>query len=382
MALYYASAIGSYLLAKCLHLGPTNGKGQAHLIRLGIVTATSFLLLFAPFLPPFSPVTSILDPISRIFPFGRGLFEDKVANFWCASNVVLKWRNWASSALLIRMSAALTALGFLPAVVGMLVTGWNLQVEEKPIVGASSGIINSSNSNNKGVNDGAETPTQTKLSMATAAAAALSAASSSTSNQSEPAPALQLLPYALLTSAMSFFLFSFQVHEKTILLPLMPLALLLSGAAPSSAVYEWGMLVSNAAVFSMWPLLKKDGLGLQYAATLMLWNRLMGYDVLSFLRWPKSFVGLLALVRALLAPLCSSYVSKLTHLTDLLPYRTGTPCAGGGHRPASTTTGPLSGAQCASVYADIRTGVVVEHQAWMGGTMGTWWAGRWLVGWE
>ena len=65
----------------------------------------------------------------------------------------------------------------------------------------------------------------------------------------EQTPFLPLLPYALLSSSMSFFLFSFQVHEKTILLPLLPITLLLSGASVDSAVYSWGALVNNVAVF-------------------------------------------------------------------------------------------------------------------------------------
>jgi alpha-1,3-glucosyltransferase len=181
------------------------------LVRLGIVTSLSFIVLFLPFLPPFAPLSTILHPITRIFPFARGLFEDKVANFWCASNVVLKWRNWASPKLLIRLSTLFTAAGFLPAVVGILVTGYKLQLSTPTTP----------------PQDTEKKPTEEEVTT----------------------PCLQLLPYALLTSAMSFFLFSFQVHEKTILLPLMPLTLLLSGAAHRSAIYEWGMLVSNVACF-------------------------------------------------------------------------------------------------------------------------------------
>jgi alpha-1,3-glucosyltransferase len=44
----------------------------------------------------------------------------------------------------------------------------------------------------------------------------------------------------------------------------------------------------------MWPLLKRDGLGTQYAATLILWNRLMGYN--PFARRPTSFIQFLSLV--------------------------------------------------------------------------------------
>jgi hypothetical protein len=61
-------------------------------IKIGATTATTFLLALAPFLRPFPQTLLIL--LEQIFPLQRGIFEDKVANFWCASNVVLKWKNW------------------------------------------------------------------------------------------------------------------------------------------------------------------------------------------------------------------------------------------------------------------------------------------------
>ncbi|PPQ91702.1 hypothetical protein CVT25_012915 [Psilocybe cyanescens] len=207
MALYYAPAVGSYLIAKCLYLGPTDGARL--FVRLALVTASTFILLFLPWLPPFASFSAILQPVTRIFPFARGLFEDKVANFWCASNVMFKWKAWASSGALVKLSTLLTALGFLPAVVGLVRSGIKMQVLVK------------------------------KKTESTAHAA----------ENKDPAPFLPLLPYALLTSSMSFFLFSFQVHEKTILLPLMPVTLLLSGAPIDSAVYSWGALINNVAVF-------------------------------------------------------------------------------------------------------------------------------------
>ncbi|KAF7299547.1 Glycosyltransferase family 57 protein [Mycena chlorophos] len=253
MALYYAPAIGGYLLAKCLYLGSTHG-GKLF-VQLALTTSLSFLVLFLPFLPPFAPLSAILDPITRIFPFARGLFEDKVANFWCATNVAFKWKNWASTEVLIKLSAALTALGFLPNVLISLRVAWQTQLRA-----------------------------------------------------GQPRPAghtlfLPLLPYMLLSSSMSFFLFSFQVHEKTILLPLLPITLLLSNAALDSTVFGWGVLANNIAVFSMWPLLKRDGLGVQYVALLVLWNRLLGYNPL---RLPAlSFIQILSV--ALLVPAPARY---------------------------------------------------------------------------
>lgn len=171
-------------------------------VRLAIVTISTFVILFLPFLPPFSPLSGIAQPIIRIFPFSRGLFEDKVSNFWCATNVLIKWKHWAPRGALVKLSTLLTLLGFTPSVVIMLNTAMKLQVARQ----------------------------------------------SSQESDRQP-PFLALLPYALLTSSLSFFLFSFQVHEKTILVPLLPITLLLSGAPIDSPAYLWGALVNNTAVF-------------------------------------------------------------------------------------------------------------------------------------
>jgi len=82
----------------------------------------------------------------------------------------------------------------------------------------------------------------------------------------------------LLNSSMSFFLFSFQVPEKTILLPLLPMTLLLSTAPHDSSTFKLGVLANNVGMFSMWPLLRKDGLATQYIALTLLWNRLIGHS--------------------------------------------------------------------------------------------------------
>ncbi|THH10478.1 hypothetical protein EW145_g1304 [Phellinidium pouzarii] len=228
MALYYAPAIGSSRL----------------FIRLAVITVASFVVIFIPFLPPFAPLTSILDPITRIFPFARGLFEDKVANFWCASNIIFKWRSWFSQPFLIKLSAALTALGSLPSAIDLVRGGW--RVMDNSTMSAPSSV------------------SSTTLGKKQEEAIAVST--------------LPILPWAMLSCSMSFFLFSFQVHEKTILLPLLPLNLLLSGASNDSFAFEWGVLVNNVAVFSMWPLLKKDGLTIPYFALTFFWNYVLGYN--------------------------------------------------------------------------------------------------------
>lgn len=66
-------------------------------------------------------------------------------------------------------------------------------------------------------------------------------------------------------SAFAFFMFSYQVHEKSVLLPLLPATLLGIEAGPAS---RW---LPPLAAFSMFPLLKRDGLVAAYAAALLLW---------------------------------------------------------------------------------------------------------------
>jgi alpha-1,3-glucosyltransferase len=219
MALYYAPAVGSYLLGKCLYLGLKDGyvshfsspphpipltTDSAQLfVRLAVITAGTFFLLFLPFLPPLAPISAILDPITRIFPFNRGIFEDKVANFWCASNVVLKWRLWASQITLMRLSTLLTFIGFLGAAIAPISAWLRLRNQDR---------------------------TTTRVEVV-------------------PSVMQTVLLLALLNSSMSFFLFSFQVHEKTILLPLLPLTLLLSTAPHDSSTFKLGALANNVGMF-------------------------------------------------------------------------------------------------------------------------------------
>ncbi|CAK6978385.1 dolichyl pyrophosphate Man9GlcNAc2 alpha-1%2C3-glucosyltransferase [Scomber scombrus] len=66
---------------------------------------------------------------------------------------------------------------------------------------------------------------------------------------------------ALVNSSLAFFLFSFQVHEKSILLASLPVCLLLNDL-PLIAIW-----VLQASTFSMLPLFLKDGLLVPYVVT-------------------------------------------------------------------------------------------------------------------
>ena len=258
MALYYSPPIFAYLLGKCLLLGPIRGYVGRQSVKivlnffrttlftqLGAVTLVTIALLFLPWL---YPPSALLDPIIRIFPFARGLFEDKVANFWCASNVIIKWRSFLPPPALPKLATAATAAGFLPSIVALINPG-------------------------------------------------LKAFRSGAYLEAHRTPTLSLLPYALFQTSMSFFLFSFQVHEKSILLPLLPLTLLAAASSPGrSDVWEWGILMNNIACFSMWPLLKRDGLGVQYIALVVFWNYLVGYNPLAITSLPLKTLSLVRFI--------------------------------------------------------------------------------------
>ena len=150
--------------------------------------------------------------MQRIFPFARGLFEDKVANFWCASNVVFKWNNYFQPTVLPKLATGLTALAFLPSMWALLAPGFS-----------GFGCLDTSSTDEK----------------------------SHESRGRIPSPTFSLLGHALFQCSLSFFLFSFQVHEKSILVPLLPITLLMAASAPTveGGDWEWGVLLNNVACF-------------------------------------------------------------------------------------------------------------------------------------
>ena len=217
----------AYLLGKCFWLGRGQGfvlcstavslgfradpsaRSLTLFVNLGFAVIATALAILSPFL---STPDTILQVAHRVFPFARGIFEDKVANFWCTVNVVIKLRTIFSEGTLARLALLLTSSAVAPLVVLFVCLGYWL-----------------------GRQPGARTP-------------GIAAYPPPSSHRN---PALSLLPLALFSSAMAFFLFSFQVHEKSILLALMPLTLLGCCREAGEGRREWGwaVLVNNTAAF-------------------------------------------------------------------------------------------------------------------------------------
>ncbi|KAJ1912268.1 Glucosyltransferase-like protein [Tieghemiomyces parasiticus] len=199
MALYFAPAVFAYLLGICFQ----SPRGPRLFIQLGITVVATFALCFLPFL---TAPDHLRQVFTRIFPVARGLYEDKVANVWCASNVVLKLRHVWELEALVKLSATATLAALLPACYDVF-----------------------------------------------------------------RRPQITRLLYALAVSALAFFLLAFQVHEKSILIPSLPITLLMDRERTLSFLFV------NVAVFSMFTLLERDGIVLAYAVVTLFWNWLGGF---------------------------------------------------------------------------------------------------------
>ncbi|CAM1503038.1 Fc.00g078140.m01.CDS01 [Cosmosporella sp. VM-42] len=245
MALYYAFSVFSYLLGRCI----APRISLTRLFGVSLVTVVSFAILVLPLIlgtlydtsrgidsrpefdgpPPSLPlfpgivkyldtdsyyypvVEQMIQMVHRIFPFARGLFEDKVANFWCAANVVVKLREYPID-LLQKAALGATLLAIIPP---------NLILFLKP--------------------------------------------------------RKMTLPLAFAATAWGFFLFSYQVHEKSVLLPLMPMTLLLAGKqGMSKDIRAWVGFANLLGCWTMFPLLRRVDLRVPYWVLSLLWAYLLG----------------------------------------------------------------------------------------------------------
>lgn len=188
MSAYYAPAFFGYLFGKCLR----RQNPIIEVLKLGLVVLGTFALVWYPYL---NSVDAFLEVLSRLAPFERGIYEDYVANFWCTTSVVVKWKRLLATPSLKLLSLVATVATFLPSMIQLV---WS--------------------------------------------------------------PTKRGFLHSLLNCSFSFYLFSFQVHEKSILLPLLPASFL---AVEEPFVFQWFIYY---ALLSMFPLLTRDKLVLPYAA--------------------------------------------------------------------------------------------------------------------
>lgn len=95
-------------------------------------------------------------------------------------------------------------------------------------------------------------------------------------------PSKKMFKFCLFNISMSFFFFSYQVHEKTILLPLLFVILNLENF--KNYAFDFTII----ACMTLYPLMVEDGLKFQYYL-LVLFYSYFGYKMLSFLQAVRYF---------------------------------------------------------------------------------------------
>mmetsp|Transcript_22380 Transcript_22380/g.27811 ORF Transcript_22380/g.27811 Transcript_22380/m.27811 type:complete len:599 (+) Transcript_22380:396-2192(+) len=154
-ALYYAPAVFIFMLLE---------SKIWTLTKIAISTITTFFICWWPIIR----AGAALDALARLFPIDRGVFEDKVGNFWYVAQVFLRARDKLSQTNLVKIATGLTAVfAFIPCCIAAFRSSFFINISQKSTIFALS----------------------------------------------------------LHVSALAFFLFSYHVHEKAILVPLVPLFL-------------------------------------------------------------------------------------------------------------------------------------------------------------
>lgn len=179
MELYHALPFFCYLSGKAF-------KTKLYYIpKYALSVVVTFVIIWLPFI---FTTSSILQVLHRIFPFERGVFEDKVASVWCVLEVIVKIRTLVPQNFLVYSCCTSTVLALLPSCVHLI-----------------------------------------------------------------RRPSIHNFILALVNSSLAFFLFSFHVHEKSILLAVLPATFLLPYYP---YVMNWFVTV---AAFSLFPLLQREG---------------------------------------------------------------------------------------------------------------------------
>ncbi|XP_030246542.1 probable dolichyl pyrophosphate Man9GlcNAc2 alpha-1,3-glucosyltransferase, partial [Drosophila navojoa] len=165
---------------------------------IATIVLLTFVILWYPWL---SSIDSTLRVFHRLFPLGRGVFEDKVGNVWCTLNIFYKLRKSISNHKMAFICFGTTLLTAVPINVHLF-----FQRSKYTFL------------------------------------------------------------LTLFNTACVFFLFSFQVHEKSVLLVALPSFCL---------IYWWPtemLFFLKVSVFSMIPLLRKDNLLVPTAALMIIFR--------------------------------------------------------------------------------------------------------------
>jgi alpha-1,3-glucosyltransferase len=166
-----------------------------------LCTMLSMLIIWSPWIND----NKYQDVLIRIFPLWRGIFEDKVASFWCTLNIFYKIQKVPQIYLIW--------LSFFFTLIPSLITSISILIKKD------------------------STKEVTNL--------------------------------AFFIVSMSFFFFSFHVHEKTILVPY--LAYIINFYALPEFLFSFSLM----GMFSLYPLLKREGQVITYSIFMIFFSTLI-----------------------------------------------------------------------------------------------------------
>ena len=197
MGLYYAIPFPLYVLKKLFFEKNNNNNKLLSLVYIfiyGITTIITNVIIYLPWIKN----KNINNVFNRIFPVHRGVFEDKVATFWCILNIFIKLNKIFSQEKLIKLCLLLTLMGCVIPVLCILL---------------AKKLTN------------------------------------------------KIATQSFFIISLTYYLFSFHVHEKTIILPF--LAYLLNLFHMKNLLPSF----STVAMFSLYPLLKRERQVIPYFTT-------------------------------------------------------------------------------------------------------------------
>ena len=210
MGLYYAIPFPLYVIKKLFFNKSKNKGNNNNLLSItyvgiyGIITLITNVFIYLPWLK----AKKINDVFNRIFPVHRGIFEDKVATFWCTLNIFIKLNQLFKLDHLFKLALIVTVIGCSVPIYAIF-----------------------------------KCETITK----------------------------KICTQCFFIVSFAFYLFSFHVHEKTIIVPF--LAYLLNLPIKKDILPSFTLI----SMFSLFPLLKRENQVVPYYLTSILFYLISKY---------------------------------------------------------------------------------------------------------